>query len=134
MIANSRRRAYCSARNRRSPRISDLNYLYTSSSGLEIDLDPFPEETVTEFKSSRKIMDKAVAQVFKEQMEKEHLEMLPLPDLSGEKHVRVSELTPAAQPTKTSFPNSAQIWEPVRPLDQGKTRKLYYKLPAWNLF
>ncbi|MGH7739551.1 MAG: magnesium chelatase [bacterium] len=121
MIANARRRAYLLGEPEAVPRMSDLNYLYTSSSG-KIDLDPFREETVTEFQVFGKIMDKAVAQVFKEQMEKEHLEM-PSPDLSGEKHIRVSELAPAAQ-YKDVISQLPQIWEPVHQLT-GKNSEVY---------
>ncbi|HET9869242.1 MAG TPA: magnesium chelatase, partial [bacterium] len=48
MVANARRRAYLLGEKEAVPRMSDLNYLYTSSSG-KIELDPFREETVTEF-------------------------------------------------------------------------------------
>ncbi|HVM33548.1 MAG TPA: magnesium chelatase [bacterium] len=121
MVANARRRAYLLGEPEAVPRMSDLNYLYTSSSG-KIDLDPFREETVTEFQVFSKIMDKAVSQVFKEQMEKGHLEM-PLPDLGGEKHIRVSELTPAAQ-YKDVISQLPQIWEPVHHLT-GKNSQVY---------
>jgi magnesium chelatase subunit I len=121
MIANSRRRAYLLGEKQAVPRMSDLNYLYTSSSG-KIDLDPFREETVTEFQVFGKIMDKAVSQVFKEQMEKEHLE-IPAPDMGGEKHIRVSELTPAGQ-YKDVISQLPQIWEPVHHLT-GKNSEVY---------
>jgi magnesium chelatase subunit I len=121
MIANARRRAYLLGESEAVPRMSDLNYLYTSSSG-KIELDPFREETVTEFQVFGKIMDKAIAQVFKEQMEKEHLE-IPAPDLTGEKHIRVSELTPASQ-YKDVISQLPQIWEPVHHLT-GKNSEVY---------
>ncbi len=121
MIANSRRRAYLLGESEAVPRMSDLNYLYTSSSG-KIDLDPFREETVTEFQVFGKIMDKAIAQVFKEQMEKEHLE-IPSPEITAEKHIRVSELTPAGQ-YKDVISQLPQIWEPVHHLT-GKNSEVY---------
>jgi magnesium chelatase subunit I len=118
MIANARRRAYILGEAEAVPRMSDLNYLYTSSAG-KIDLDPFREETVSEFQVFSKIMDKAVAQVFKEQMDQEHLEIV-IPDLSGEKHIRVSELTPAAQ-YKDVISQLPQIWEPVEHLTNKRS-------------
>ena len=113
MIANARRRAYILGEKEAVPRMSDLNYLYTSSSG-KIELDPFREETVNEFQVFGKIMDKAVAQVFKEQMEKEHLE-ISLPDMAGDKHIRLSELTPSSE-YKNVISQMPQIWEPVHHL------------------
>lgn len=121
MIANARRRAYVLGEAEAVPRISDLNYLYTSSSG-KIELDPFREETVNEFQVFGKIMDKAILQVFKEHMEKEHLELV-MPDLSGEKHIRVSEMTPAAQ-YKELISQLPVIWEPVHQLN-GKNSEVY---------
>ncbi len=121
MIANSRRRAVILGEAEAVPRMSDLNYLYTSSAG-KIELDPFREETVTEFQVFGKIMDKAVAQVFKEYMEKGHLE-LTAPDLSGEKHVRISELTPSSD-YKNVISQLPQIWEPVHHLT-GKNGEAY---------
>jgi magnesium chelatase subunit I len=118
MIANARRRAYILGETEAVPRMSDLNYLYTSSAG-KIDLDPFREETVSEFQVFSKIMDKAVAQVFKEQMDQEHLEIV-IPDLAGEKHIRVSELTPAAQ-YKDIISQLPQIWEPVEHLTNKRS-------------
>ncbi len=73
MVANARRRAYVLGEKEAVPRMADLAYLYTSTSG-KIELDPFREETVTEFQVFAKLMDKAVAQVFKEHMEMAHLE------------------------------------------------------------
>jgi len=110
MVANARRRAYVLNEKEAVPRMSDLAYLYTSTSG-KIELDPFREETVTEFQVFAKLMDKAVTQVFKEHMEAAHLEA-GVPDLSGEKHIRVSDLTPAAQ-YKDVISQLPQIWEPV---------------------
>ena len=121
MIANARRRAYILGEKQAVPRMSDLNYLYTSSAG-KIDLDPFREETVSEFQVFSKIMDKAIAQVFKEQMDQEHLEIV-IPDLTGEKHIRVSELTPAVQ-YKDIISQLPQIWEPVHHLT-GKNSEIY---------
>jgi magnesium chelatase subunit I len=121
MIANARRRAVILGEKEAVPRMSDLNYLYTSSSG-KIELDPFREETVSEFQVFGKIMDKAVAQVFKEQMEKEHLE-IALPDMGGDKHIRISELTPAVE-YKNIISQLPQIWEPVHHLN-GKGSEVY---------
>jgi magnesium chelatase subunit I len=121
MIANARRRAVILGEAEAVPRMSDLNYLYTSSAG-KIELDPFREETVTEFQVFGKIMDKAVAQVFKEYMEKGHLE-LAAPDLSGEKHVRISELTPSSDYKKV-ISQLPEIWEPVHHLT-GKNGEAY---------
>jgi magnesium chelatase subunit I len=121
MIANARRRAVILGEKEAAPRMSDLNYLYTSSAG-KIELDPFREETVTEFQVFGKIIDKAVAQVFKEQMEKGHLEM-GLPDMSGDKHIRVSELTPSSE-YKNVISQLPQIWEPVHHLN-GKNSEMY---------
>jgi magnesium chelatase subunit I len=118
MIANARRRAYVLGESEAIPRISDLNYLYTSSSG-KIELDPFREETVSEFQVFGKIMDKAILQVFKEHMEKEHLELV-MPDLTGEKHIRISEMTPAAQ-YKDVISQLPVIWEPVHQLTDKKS-------------
>ncbi len=121
MVANSRRRAALLGEKDAVPRMSDLNYLYTSSAG-KIDLDPFREETVTEFQVFSKIMDKAVAQVFKEHMEKDHLE-IGVPEMSGDKHLRISELTPSAD-YKGVISQLPQIWEPVHHLN-GKNSEAY---------
>ncbi len=121
MIANARRRAYILGEKEAVPRMSDLNYLYTSSSG-KIELDPFREETVNEFQVFGKITDKAVSQVFKEHMDREHLE-ISLPDLSGDKHIRLSELTPSSQ-YKDVISQLPQIWEPVHHLT-GKNSEMY---------
>jgi magnesium chelatase subunit I len=114
MIANARRRAYVLGEKEAVPRMSDLNYIYTSSAG-KIDLDPFREETVNEFQVFSKIMDRAIHLVFQEHMEKEHLEIV-IPDMTGEKHVRVSDLTPSAD-YKTVISQMPQIWEPVHHLN-----------------
>ncbi len=121
MVANARRRAVVLGEAEAVPRMSDLNYLYTSSAG-KIELDPFREETVTEFQVFGKIMDKAVAQIFKETMEKGHLE-LSAPDMSGEKHVRISELTPSSD-YKNVISRLPEIWEPVHQLT-GKNGEAY---------
>jgi magnesium chelatase subunit I len=121
MIANARRRAVILGEAEAVPRMSDLNYLYTSSAG-KIELDPFREETVTEYQVFSKIMDKAVGQVFKETMEKDHLE-LGTPDMSGEKHIRISELTPSGD-YKNVISQLPQIWEPVHHL-AGKHGEAY---------
>ncbi len=78
--------------------------------------------TVNEFQVFGKIMDRAVTQVFKEQMEKEHLEIV-LPDLSAEKHIRLSELTPSPK-YKNVISQLPQIWEPVHHLN-GKNSDAY---------
>ena len=121
MIANARRRAVILGEKEAVPRMSDLNYLYTSSAG-KIELDPFREETVTEFQVFGKIMDKAVGQVFKEHVEKAHLEF-EIPDMSGEKHIRVSELTPSTE-YKNVISQMPQIWEPVHHFT-GKNSEAY---------
>ncbi|HJT23926.1 MAG TPA: magnesium chelatase [bacterium] len=121
MIANARRRAVILGETEAVPRMSDLNYLYTSSAG-KIELDPFREETVTEFQVFGKIMDKAVGQVFKEYMEKDHLD-LGAPDMSGEKHVRVSELTPSSDYKKV-ISQIPEIWEPAHHFT-GKNGEAY---------
>lgn len=121
MIANARRRAIILGEAEAVPRMSDLNYLYTSSAG-KIELDPFREETVTEFQVFGKIMDKAVGQVFKEIMEKDHLD-LGTPDMSGEKHIRISELTPSSDYKKV-ISQLPEIWEPVHHL-AGKHGETY---------
>ncbi len=121
MIANARRRAYVLGEKEAVPRMSDLNYLYTSSAG-KIELDPFREETVTEFQVFSKIMDKAVAQVFKEHMDRGHLE-IGVPDMSGDKHIRISELTPSRE-YKNIISQLPQIWEPVHHLN-GKNSEVY---------
>jgi magnesium chelatase subunit I len=118
MSANARRRAVVLGESEAVPRISDLNYLYTSSSG-KIDLDPFREETVTERQVFEKIMDKAIMMVFKEHMEKDHLE-LTIPDMTGEKHIRVSDLTPAGD-YKKMISQMPQIWEPVQHIAEGRS-------------
>ena len=122
MVANARRRAFILGEKEAVPRMSDLNYLYTSSSG-KIELDPFREETVNEFQVFGKIMDKAVAQVFKEHMEKDSLET-GVPDMSGDKHVRMSELTPVQAEYKNIISQLPQIWEPVHHLN-GKNSEAY---------
>ncbi len=121
MVANARRRAYMLGEKEAVPRMSDLAYLYTSTSG-KIELDPFREETVTEFQVFAKLMDKAVSQVFMEHMEAAGLET-GLPDMSGEKHIRVSDLTPAGQ-YKEVISQLPQIWEPVHHLN-GKNSEVY---------
>ncbi len=121
MVANARRRAYVLGEKEAVPRMSDLNYLYTSSAG-KIELDPFREETVSEFQVFSRIMDRAVQVVFKEHMEKGHLET-DVPDLSGDKHVRVSDLTPASD-YKNIISQIPPIWEPVHHLN-GKNSEMY---------
>jgi magnesium chelatase subunit I len=121
MIANARRRAYILGEKEAVPRMSDLNYLYTSSAG-KIELDPFREETVNEFQVFGKIMDRAVAQVFKEHMEREHLE-ITIPDMAGDKHIRISELTPSSE-YKNIISQMPQIWEPVHQWN-GKNSEVY---------
>jgi magnesium chelatase subunit I len=118
MVANARRRAALLGEKKAVPRMSDLNYLYTSSSG-KIDLDPFREETVTEHQVFAKIMDRAVLTVFREHMEKGHLD-LALPDMAGEKHIRVSDLTPSGD-YKGIISQLPQVWEPVHHLADKKS-------------
>ncbi|MHB2018365.1 MAG: magnesium chelatase, partial [Candidatus Xenobia bacterium] len=111
MVANARRRSLILGEPRAVPRISDLNYLFTSSFG-KIELDPFREETVTEFQVVTRIFERAVKIVFDERVDAETQEGMAR-DVKGEKTVEVSDLMPAAE-YKKIYPRVPTLWDPVQ--------------------
>lgn len=113
MVANARRRALVLGESSAVPRMCDLSSIYTSTSG-KIELDPFREETVTEFHVISKILERAVRAVFEEYFGKEDLGAL-VSDFIGEVKVRTSDQMPAAQYTRL-LERIPQIWEPVHVL------------------
>lgn len=111
MIANARRRAILLNEAEVIPRMSDLNYLYTSSTG-KVELDPFREETMTEFQVMTRIFEKAIQVVFLEYFGKESFDGI-LEEFQGSgKMVQVSDLMPAGEysPLVGLFPH---LWEPL---------------------
>ncbi len=110
MLANARRRALLLGEGRAVPRMCDLSSLYTSTSG-KIELDPFREETVTEFHVINKIVEKAVKVVFDEYFAREDLGSL-VESFRKDVNVTTSDQMPTAHYTRI-LDRIPQIWEPV---------------------
>lgn len=110
MLANSRRRAIILKEKEIVPRISDLNYLFTSSSG-KIELDPFREEALSEYQVIGRIIEKAISHVFEERFQKKKLDET-VKDIKGEKNVQISDTMPSKE-YKNIISQIPQLWEPV---------------------
>lgn len=121
MIANSRRRAIILKEKEIVPRISDLNYLFTSSSG-KIELDPFREEALSEFQVINRIMEKAISHVFEELFKKKNLDDT-VKEIKGDKNVQVSDMMPSKE-YKNIISQIPQIWEPVYELGGEKSDEM----------
>jgi magnesium chelatase subunit I len=121
MIANARRRALTLREKRAVPRMCDLASLYTSTSG-KIELDPFREETVTEYHVISKIVEKAVRAVFMEYFAKEDFSSLVL-QFKRELSIKTSDQMPSAQYSKI-LDKVPQIWEPVHILKGNDSEEL----------
>lgn len=121
MIANSRRRALILNETLAVPRISDLNYLYTSSFG-KIELDPFREETVTEFQVVTRIFEKAIKVIFDEMVGEDTQQALGR-NVKGEVQVEVSDLMPADQ-YKRIIPQIPALWDAVHDLGGDETPQM----------
>ncbi|HEY3997829.1 MAG TPA: magnesium chelatase [Candidatus Xenobia bacterium] len=121
MIANSRRRAMLLNEGRAVPRISDLNYLYTSSFG-KIELDPFREETVTEFQVVTRIFEKAIKIVFDETIDEETQASLSR-NVKGDVMVEVSDQMPAASYQRI-IPKIPAMWDAVHHLGGDEAPEL----------
>jgi magnesium chelatase subunit I len=121
MIANARRRALLLGESEAVPRMCDLGSLFTSTSG-KIELDPFREETVSEFHVITKILERAVRVVFDEYFAGEDLRSL-VATFRGDATVQTSDRKPSADYTKllTRIP---QLWEPCHVLGGNDTDAL----------
>jgi magnesium chelatase subunit I len=64
-LASARRRALMAGEDRSVVRLTDLGMLFSSSSG-KIELDPYRDETVTEYQVVMKLIDLAIKEVFEE--------------------------------------------------------------------
>lgn len=110
MLANARRRALLLGEKKAVPRMCDLASLYTSTSG-KIELDPFREETVTEFHVISRIIEKAVRVVFNDLFGREDFTSL-VSAFRGDVSVKTSDQMPASQYGRV-LERVPQMWEPV---------------------
>ncbi len=111
MIANSRRRAITFKEKTIIPRISDLNYLYTSSLG-KIDMDPFREESLSDFQVISRIMDRATRAVFEERFgDNDALDEL-VENITGDIAIETGDMIPSAQYGEI-IAKAPRLWEPV---------------------
>ncbi|HXE72087.1 MAG TPA: magnesium chelatase [Candidatus Nitrosotenuis sp.] len=122
LAANARRRALALGESRAVPRMSDLASLYTSTSG-KIELDPFREETVTEFHVISRIFDKAVRAVFEEEFPDEDWSALVAQFKGDHTTVRVSDMMPSREYARL-VERLPQLWEPVHLLRGHKSDEL----------
>ncbi len=113
MLANSRRRAIALGEKTITPRMSDLNYLYTSSLG-KIEMDPFREESLTDIQVITRIMDKAVRKVFSETFDPARLDEM-VDQIKGDTSVETGDMVPSAD-YKRIISRITQLWEPVHSL------------------
>lgn len=114
VVANARRRAITLGEKIITPRISDLGYLYTSSSG-KIELDPFREDSLSQEDALGRIIESAILKVFNEKFDKESLAGMT-PDFGAKNGaVEVGDMTPSAHYREviSKFP---QLWEPAHTL------------------
>ncbi|VAX17620.1 Magnesium chelatase, subunit ChlI [hydrothermal vent metagenome] len=113
MIANARRRALYLNEEIVTPRISDLNYLHTSSSG-KIELDPFREDSLTEEQVINRVMEKAIESIFVERFSSSRLDEIA-EGINNDNTIEVGDMIPSAEYKKivASFP---RLWEPVHEL------------------
>ncbi|MDH5478004.1 MAG: magnesium chelatase, partial [Nitrospinota bacterium] len=118
LVANARRRAITLRENVVTPRISDLNYLYTSSQG-KIELDPFREESLTETQAIERIIERAVRAVFLERTA--GMDMDPVVEaIIGEVRIETGDMIPSAD-YKDIISAAPSIWEPVHTLGGDKS-------------
>jgi len=113
VIANARRRALTLKEKLVVPRISDLNYLYTSSAG-KIELDPFREESLSESEVFTRIMETAILRVFEERFPAGALEDV----VAGVKDavtLETGDMVPS-EDYKALISMVPQLWEPVHSL------------------
>lgn len=113
LVANARRRAITLGERVITPRISDLNYVYTSSLG-KVEMDPFREESLTDFQVISRIMDTAVRKVFMERFEAEALDEV-VETIKGEAAIETGDMTPSAG-YKEIISKYPQLWEPAHTL------------------
>lgn len=121
MLANARRRALVLREQRAVPRMCDLASLYTSTSG-KIELDPFREETVTEFHVINKIVEKAVRSVFDEYFGKEDFSAL-VAAFRSDVTIKTSDQMPSEQYARI-LDRVPQIWEPLHILGGNESNEL----------
>ena len=96
MIANARRRALTLGEETVTPRIADLNYLTTSSSG-KIELDPFREETLEESEVLSRIIDEAVLRVFRERFDDGEVFDDVVEKITGDSNIETGDLVPVVR-------------------------------------
>ncbi|VAX23849.1 Magnesium chelatase, subunit ChlI [hydrothermal vent metagenome] len=118
LVANSRRRSITLGEKIVCPRISDINYLYTSSSG-KIELDPFREESLSEHQVIGRVIESAIEKVFLERFEGAALDEMSV-GVSGGKNIEVGDMVPSVD-YKKIISDFTQLWEPVHELggDEG---------------
>lgn len=113
MIANSRRRAIMLGETEIAPRMSDLNYLYTSSLG-KIEMDPFREESLSDIQVITRIMDSAVRKVFMERFGQANLDEMA-EKIKGDVSVDTGDMVPS-EDYRNIISRATQLWEPVHSL------------------
>ena len=114
MIANARRRAITFKEKLIIPRVSDLNYLYTSSLG-KIDMDPFREESLSEFQVISRIMDKATMAVFEERFGDDDAFDEMVEQITGDISIETGDMIPSAE-YGNIIAKAPRLWEPVHAL------------------
>ncbi len=113
LVANSRRRAITLGEKIVCPRISDINYLYTSSSG-KIELDPFREESLSEHQVIGRVIESAIEKVFSERFAGAALDEMAVGVNNG-KNIEVGDMVPSVDYKKV-ISDFTQLWEPVHDL------------------
>lgn len=96
-----------------APRMSDLNYLYTSSLG-KIEMDPFREESLTDVQVITRIMDSAVRKVFMERFGQANLDEMA-EKIKGDVSVDTGDMVPSAD-YRNIISQATELWEPVHSL------------------
>ncbi|MDH5510015.1 MAG: magnesium chelatase, partial [Nitrospinota bacterium] len=118
LVANARRRAITLKENVVAPRISDLNYLYTSSQG-KIELDPFREESLTQTQVIERIIERAVRVVFTERTA--GMNMDPVVEaITGKVRIETGDMIPSPD-YKAIVSAAPSMWEPVHALGGDKS-------------
>jgi len=113
MLANARRRAITLGETEIAPRMSDLNYLYTSSLG-KIEMDPFREESLSDVQVITRIMESAVRKVFMERIGQANLDEM-VEKIKGDVSVDTGDMAPSAD-YRNVISRVTQLWEPVHSL------------------
>ncbi len=113
LVANARRRGLTIGESDVVPRIADLDYLHTSSSG-KIELDPFREESLTEEEALNRIIENGLLRVFRERTSHMDLEAV-VEAIQGDVTVETGDMTPAAK-YKEIIARLPALWEPVHEL------------------